>query len=94
MLRYDIINYLENPYYMFVVDTDYGCGVITKSKPSNYLKDVLNKIPEDLQTNENDNIVNGIVKVEDKNITWDYFSENRKELLNLITPKQFLKLYD
>jgi len=48
---------------MLVVDTDYGCGVISKGK-----QDKL---------------------VIDSDLTWDYLNNNRIELLNLISIKEF-----
>ena len=51
---------------MLCVDTDYGCGVITRGK-----QDKIN--------------VNG-------DLTWDLLNSNRKELLNLITVDEFIKM--
>lgn len=52
---------------MAVIDTDYGCGVITKGKQK-------------------------LITVNEE-LTWDLLDNNRKELLNLITTEDFLKIY-
>jgi len=57
----------------FVVDEDFGCGVITKRK----LKKQFNPL---------DNI--------NENITWDYFDENRKNLLDLLSFDEYDKLFE
>jgi hypothetical protein len=67
---------LRNPYIeTFVVDIDYGCGIIRKRYPA--LKPLF--LEDGLQFSD-------IVK-------WEYFYENRKKLLNLITVEEFLNHY-
>ena len=48
---------------MFVVDSDYGCGVITKGSQN-------------------------LIKI-DETLSWEHLENNRKELLNLISFKEF-----
>jgi hypothetical protein len=56
-----------NDLQICVVDTDYGCGIISKG-------------------------YNDILK-NDKELTWKNFQKHKSEWLNLITIKQFNKLY-
>ncbi len=90
-----IIKYkIENPnIFVKTVNTCSGLGIIEPYKNSDcndiYIFD---KIP-DLLPNENDEITGGCLKIYDKNITWDFFNENRNILLNLINVDEFTKLY-
>lgn len=60
----------NSDYSFFVVNTDYGCGIITKNiKPFG----AYNVILQD-------------------EISWEFFNENRKKLLNLISIEEFKKL--
>ena len=66
---------IENPnIFSFVVDTDWGVGVIDKNLNRN-TENI--HIPENLLENKNDKIVGGILNVGNKKITWDYFNKNR-----------------
>lgn len=62
----------NNEHEHFVVDDDWGVGVIIK----NHSDFPITK--EDLQQGIN---------------SWDYFDQNRKKLLNLITPDEFKESY-
>ena len=55
----------KNDLEMYTVDTDHGCGIITRG----------------YQT---------LLKINDPIITYNYLDQNRKELLNLISPEEFL----
>lgn len=59
----------------FVVDLDFGIGIITKNKKI-YINNNLNN------------------SVHIKNLTWEHFDENRKDLLNLISINEFLAIID
>jgi hypothetical protein len=75
-----------------VVNTDYGCGILDiyrTQKPVQYIL----PLSKETLPNNHDKIVNGPIEIDDRIITWDYFSTNRKELLNLIEPKVFLETY-
>lgn len=79
---------LENPeVHCRVVDTDWGVGIIRPGK-----EDTLRPIAiPDLIPNNNDNIVGGVAEVNGKMLTWEYFSENRKVLLGLVSCGEFLE---
>ena len=81
---------LDNPeVFCRVVDTDWGVGIIKPDKQENMHNKV---IIADLIPNNNDNIVGGILKLTGKILNWDYFNENRKALLNLISCIDFLNI--
>ena len=73
-----------------MVDTDWGVGIIKPNKQETNYNEI--KIPNLIPSN-NDNIVGGIIKLNGKKLTWDYFNKNRKDLLNLISCEEFLKTY-
>lgn len=53
-----------------VVDTDYGCGILTRGRSRLYTgADV------------------------DTCLTWDYFDAHRRDILDLIAPEEFTRLY-
>jgi len=54
---------------MFVVDTDHGCGVITRGSQT-------------------------LINQESQELTFENFDNNRKEWLNLISPRQFNQLFE
>lgn len=56
----------------FVINEDFGCGIITKTPPKNEL-------------GNNTNTLN--------KINWEYFNNNRDNLLNLISFNKFTELY-
>lgn len=56
----------------FVVDEDFGCGVITQRKLKKQFL-ALKNVPED--------------------ISWDYFNNNRNELLDLISYEEYLNSF-
>jgi hypothetical protein len=81
---------LENPeIYCRVVDTDWGVGIIKPNEQETNYNEI--KIPN-LIPNNNDNIVGGSIKINEKILIWDYFNENRRTLLNLISCEEFLKI--
>lgn len=55
----------------FVVDEDFGCGILTKRKLKKQFS---------------------LLNMFDKNITWEYFSKNKNNLLNLISYDEFLNI--
>ena len=90
-----IVKYkFENPnIYLKVVDTCSGLGIIEPYKRIEYNGININTIPDNLIPDENDEIIGGCIKINNKNITWDYFNKNRNELLNIINVEEFISLY-
>lgn len=71
------------PFIYYVIDTDWGVGII---KPITPIED------KDIHIS----LQGGVLDVSDLDYKraetdWDYFDKNRKDLLNLITPEEFLK---
>jgi hypothetical protein len=76
--------------FSFVIDTDWGVGIIHPDRLDNFNEYI------DIQNiceNEDDNIVGGTIKIDDKILTWNFFDSNRIKLLNLIDTDTFFKLY-
>lgn len=64
-------------YNCFVVDEDFGCGIITK-----------NKLSKTFNSDFNFDSLTAI----DYDISWNDFIKNKKDLLNLVTYDEFIKI--
>lgn len=81
----------ENPnMYIKVIDTDWGIGII---KPNFQELNKEESLMEQLIETEKDEIVDGVIKINNKYINWDYFEKNRTKLLNLINVNDFFTFF-
>ena len=79
----------ENPdVYVRVVDTDWGVGIIQPDIKE--INDNNISLMDECVETEKDIVVDGVININNKYINWDFFSENRKEILNLIDVNEFI----
>ena len=50
-------------------------------------------LQDNLVNTEKDDVVGGVLNIDNKYINWDYFNENRTNLLNLISTDIFFNLF-
>ena len=77
--------------FVKVVDTDWGVGIIQPDRKDNINQNYIEII--ELVSNENDILTGGTIQINNKNLTWDFFDNNRNNLLNLIDEDEFYKLF-
>ena len=77
--------------YTSVIDTDWGIGIIIPNLQNIENNNVI--LQDTIINTEKDDIVGGVLNINNKYINWDYFDENRNTLLNLISVENFFSLF-
>lgn len=80
--------YVNPTIFTCVVDTDWGVGIIDP-----FLYNYRHLNISNLERNSNDDLVGGVLHLDDTYLTWDYFDKNRRDLLNLISVEEFKILF-
>lgn len=77
--------------YTSVIDTDWGVGIIMPNLKNMENNNII--LQDNLVNTEKDDVVGGVLNIDNKYINWDYFNENRTNLLNLISTDIFFNLF-